>query len=405
MTACTMNASADISRTEQDIRARLCSARLVVVKAGSAILTNHRGEIEMHRIACIAQQAVQLAHSGTEVILVTSGAVAAGIGCLGLEQRPHAINEVQAAAAVGQTALIDAYQSAFGSEGVQAALVLLTHDDVASRERYLNARATLRTLLDLGVVPVVNENDTVATDELKFGDNDVLAGLVTNLMDADALVLLTDQTGLYDCDPRSHPDARIIAFEWAHEPGLNRLLSASPPGPLGRGGIASKIMAARVAARSGASTIIADGRHPRPLAFLSSGAREGTLIASDTTPLVARKRWIADQRNPKGELMLDAGAAEAVRYKGRSLLAVGILACHGEFGRGDPVRCVDASGQAVAQCLVNYSSEETRKILGAPSREIKRLLGYMGEPEVAHRDNLVPAGEGLNQRAEIRKSP
>ena len=378
----------------QDIRERLRQARLIVVKVGSSILTNHQGVLETARIGQIAQDMLTFRQQGIQSILVTSGAVAAGVGCLGISERPHAIHQIQAAAAVGQTVLIDAYEAAFGAQGVHAALILLTHDDVASRERYLNARTTLRTLLQMGVVPVVNENDTVATDELKFGDNDVLAGLVTNLMDADALIMLTDQAGLYEQDPRVHKNARLIGFEWAHEPRLNDLLEDSPPGPFSKGGIASKVTAARLAARSGASTIIADGRTPSPLAFLIKGESKGTLIASNTTPLVARKRWIADQRSPKGELVLDAGAVDAVRNKGRSLLPVGVAACRGSFGRGDLVSCVDRSGTPIAQCLVNYSSEETRKILGASSAHIERLLGYVAEPELAHRDNLVPIREG-----------
>lgn len=377
-------------KDEQSIRKRLREAQLMVVKVGSSILTNHQGVLETARIGQIVQDLIAFRRRGTQSILVTSGAVAAGVGCLGLSQRPHAINEIQAAAAVGQTALIDTYKAAFGAHGVHAALILLTHDDVASRERYLNARSTLRTLLELGVVPVVNENDTVATEELKFGDNDVLAGLVTNLIDADALIMLTDQAGLYEKDPRVYRHARLINFEWAHEARLSELLTAAPPGPYGKGGIASKVTAARLAARSGASAIISDGRVPHPLAFLIKGESKGTLIASNTTPLVARKRWIADQRSPKGELVLDAGAVDAIRNKGRSLLPVGVCECRGEFGRGDLVSCIDRGGALIARCLVNYSSEETRKILGAPSAEIERLLGYVVEPELAHRDNLVP---------------
>ena len=383
---------------EQRIRQHLCRARLMVIKAGSSVLTDEAGGIRQARIRAIASGMHELKQRGMLCVLVTSGAVAAGIGRLGLRERPHAINEIQAVAAVGQTALIDAYEAAFGEFGMHAALVLLTHDDVESRERYLNARSTLRTLLDLGVVPVVNENDTVATEELRFGDNDVLAGLVTNLLDADALVMLTDQPGLFERDPRTDREARVIPFEWAQESRLSELLTDTEPGPMGKGGIASKIAAARLAARSGASTVIADGRLDRPLEFIVSGEARGTLIASSTTPLVARKRWIADQRNPKGELVLDAGAVEAVRHGGRSLLPVGVSACRGNFGRGDLVRCVDGSGALVAKCLVNYSSEETRKILGATSAKIESLLGYVAEPELAHRDNLVTVSEEANQK-------
>lgn len=379
---------------EQTIRERLRHAQLVVVKAGSSVLTDKAGGMRPSRIEAMAAGIVSLKEQGTRTVLVTSGAVAAGVGRLGMAERPHSINEVQAAAAVGQTALIDAYEAAFGKFDVHAALVLLTHDDVESRERYLNARSTLHTLLDLGVVPVVNENDTVATEELRFGDNDVLAGLVTNLMDADALVMLTDQPGLFERDPRRDETARMITFEWAQEARLSELLSHSLPGPFGRGGIASKVAAARLAARSGASTLIADGRASNPLDFVLSGESRGTLIAASTTPLVARKRWIADQRNAKGELVLDQGAVEAVLHKGRSLLPVGVTGCKGRFGRGDLVLCVDSSGNRVAKCLVNYSSEETKRILGAASANIESLLGYVAEPEVAHRDNLVALSEG-----------
>ncbi len=386
--------------TERSIRDRLKKAKLIVVKLGSAILTDTRGALEEERIANIAASIDGLRTQGVETVLVTSGAVAAGVGCLGLGERPHAIHQVQATAAVGQTRLIDTYESAFGELGVHIALVLLTHDDVASRERYLNARSTLRTLLEMGVLPVVNENDTVATDELRFGDNDVLAGLVTNLLDADALIMLTDQPGLFDRDPRVHDDARLLRFEWAHEHGLNALLQDTPPGPFGRGGIASKVAAARLAARSGACTFICDGRTKNPLDCLHSPKAGGTLIAAKTTPLVARKRWIADQSSPKGELVLDAGAVKAVREAGGSLLPVGVRDCRGRFGRGDLVNCVDAHGQLVAKCLVNYSSEEAKKILGAASSKIESLLGYVSEPELAHRDNLVPT---TDERA--RKSP
>ena len=377
---------------EKAIRDRLRHARLVVVKVGSSVLTDESGGIRRERIDAIVAGILSMKKRSTRAVLVTSGAVSAGVGRLGLAQRPHAINEVQAAAAVGQTALIDAYEAAFRRFDVHAAFVLLTHDDVESRERYLNARSTLRTLLDLGVVPVVNENDTVATDELRFGDNDVLAGLVTNLMDADLLVMLTDQQGLFERDPRTDGQARMIDFEWAEAARLTELLTHQAPGPLGRGGIASKISAARLAARSGANTLIADGRVAEPLGFVLD-ASSGTLLASRTTPLVARKRWIADQRNPKGELVLDQGAAEAVLRRGKSLLPVGVSACRGAFGRGDFVLCVDASGNEVAKCLVNYSSEEARKLLGKSSAQIESLLGYAAEPELAHRDNLVALGE------------
>ncbi len=380
--------------TEQSIRTRLAQAKLIVVKLGSSILTDASGMLEERRIANIAAAIHDLRTHGVETVLVTSGAVAAGVGCLGLGGRPHAIHRVQAAAAVGQTRLIDAYESAFSKFGVSVALVLLTHDDVSSRERYLNARSTLRTLLEMNALPVVNENDTVATDELRFGDNDVLAGLVTNLLDADALVMLTDQPGLFDRDPRIHSDARLLRFAWAHEESLNAPLSEAPPGPFGRGGIASKVAAARVAARSGACTFICDGRAQRPLDCLVSSEVGGTLLAARTSPLVARKRWIADQPGAKGELVLDAGAVRAVVDAGGSLLPVGVRGCRGEFGRGDLVACIDASGDVVAKCLINYSSDETKKILGVASSKIEAILGYVVEPELAHRDNLVPMTDG-----------
>ncbi len=376
--------------TESAIRDRLKHAKLIIVKLGSSILTNAQGALEEKRIAHIAAAINSLGKQGVETVLVTSGAVAAGAGCLGLSVRPHAIHEVQAAAAVGQTRLIDVYESAFREFDMPIALVLLTHDDVSSRERYLNARSTLRTLLEMGVLPVINENDTVATDELRFGDNDVLAGLVTNLLDADALIMLTDQPGLFDRDPRTHDDACLLRFEWSHEARLTDLLKDTSPGPFGRGGIASKVTAARLAARSGACTFICDGRAAQPLDCLASSTASGTLIATNTTPLVARKRWIADQRSSRGELALDAGAVRAVVETGGSLLPVGVRDCRGQFGRGDLVDCVDLSGNLVAKCLVNYSHEETRRILGAVSSKIEGILGYVLEPELAHRDNLVP---------------
>ena len=307
---------------------------------------------------------------------------------LGWLKRPHALHELQAAAAVGQMGLVQTYESSFQHYGLHTAQILLTHDDLSNRHRYLNARSTLRTLLDLGVVPVVNENDTVVTDEIRFGDNDTLAALVANLVEADVLVILTDQAGMCDKDPRQHSDAQLIHETPANNPQLEAMASGSG-GALGRGGMLTKVRAAKLAARSGAATVIAAGREPQILHRIVSGERVGTLFTPDQVPILARKRWLAGHLQLRGRITLDAGAVKVLRESGKSLLPVGVKAVSGEFGRGEMVVCLDEQGSEVARGLVNYSADETRRIMGKPSREIEPLLGYVDEPELIHRDNLV----------------
>ena len=372
----------------QVLRQKVARARRVVVKIGSALLTDHARGLDKAGIAAWSRQVNALLDEGRQVLLVSSGAVAEGVARLGLRRRPDSVHELQAAAAVGQMGLGQAYEQAFAAHGRHTAMVLLTHDDLADRQRYLNARATLTTLLELGVVPIVNENDSVATDEIRFGDNDTLAALVANLLQADVLVLLTDRAGLHEQDPRERADAAVVGFANAEDSRLDAMVGVGA-GTLGRGGMVTKLRAARVAARSGAHTVIADGRESEVITRILSGAVVGTLLAATMLPLDARKRWIAGQLKPKGELTVDAGAAAALLERGVSLLSVGVAAVRGDFARGDVVRCVDADGRALAQGLVNYSSDETRRLMGVSSSRIAERLGYQGEPELMHRDNLV----------------
>ena len=372
---------------EEAARREVAAAGLAVIKIGSSLLTDPKAGTAHANIRHWCGEIVAELNRGRRLLLVSSGAVAEGVARLGWRSPPSDLPNLQAAAAVGQMGLVGAYESAFAEHGRRTALVLLTHEDLADRRRYLNARTTLNRLLDLGAVPVVNENDTVANDEIRFGDNDTLAALVASLLAADALIVLTDVDGVHSADPRVHPQAGRIAYAEATDPNLEA--GAGSGGELGRGGMVTKIEAARIAARSGAHTLIADGRRPGVLGDLFSGQSVGTLLAAGVEPLVARKRWIAGQRRPKGELVLDAGAAEALRERGVSLLPVGVAAVHGEFSRGALVRCVDAAGESIAQGLVNYSSAEALKICGAASSEIRSRLGYVLEPELMHRDNLV----------------
>jgi glutamate 5-kinase len=367
----------------------LADARRWVVKIGSALLTGDGRGLDGAGIARWAGELAALRRAGAEVVLVSSGAVAEGVVRLGLARRPESIHELQAAAAVGQMGLIQVWESAFARHGLHTALVLLTHDDLSDRARYLNARSTLRTLLGHGVVPVVNENDTVATEEIRFGDNDTLAALVTNLVEADALVLLTDQDGLRERDPRQDPGAPRVGVARAGDPALDAM--AGGGGRLGRGGMATKLRAARLAARSGASTCILDGRRAGALAAVADGTVDGTLLVAEEARLAARKRWIAGQLQTRGTLVIDAGAVQVLRERGRSLLPVGVRAVHGRFARGEVVVCVDEAGREIARGLVNYSSEETERIRGQASGRIGEVLGYAGEPELIHRDDLVLA--------------
>ena len=359
-----------------------------VVKIGSALLTNDGRGLNRDGIADWVSQLAQLRAAGIELVLVSSGAVAEGMSRLGWQKRPHALYELQAAAAIGQMGLVQTYESSFQRFGLHTAQVLLTHDDLSHRRRYLNARSTLRTLLDLGVIPVVNENDTVVTDEIRFGDNDTLGALVANLIEADVLVILTDQAGMCDKDPRQNPDAKLIHETPANNPELESMASGSG-GALGRGGMLTKVRAAKLAARSGTATVIAAGREPNILHRIAAAEQVGTLFIPDQGPWLARKQWLGGHLQLRGRLILDDGAVRVLREAGKSLLPVGVKAVSGEFGRGEMVACVNGLGHEIARGLVNYSAEETRKIMGRPSREIEALLGYVDEPELIHRDNLV----------------
>jgi glutamate 5-kinase len=363
-------------------------ALVLVVKVGSTLVTNDGRGLDADAIARWAAQVAQLRRMGRKVVLVSSGAIAEGMQRLGWTRRPHAMHELQAAAAVGQMGLVQCYESAFRSHGLHTAQVLLTHADLADRQRYLNARSTLRSLLALGAVPVINENDTVVTDEIKLGDNDTLGALVTNLIEADALVILTDQAGLFDSDPRKNPSAKFIDSMAADHPDLEKIAGGTGS-TLAKGGMLTKVQAAKRAARSGAHTVIASGREREVLVRLAGGERIGTLLTAGTVPLAARKQWLADHLSVSGRLRLDAGAARALVRDGKSLLPIGVLEVSGEFERGAVVGCLDPQGREVARGLVNYSAAETRRIMRKPSAEIEALLGYVDAPELIHRDNLV----------------
>ncbi|MGH8686089.1 MAG: glutamate 5-kinase [Burkholderiales bacterium] len=366
----------------------IARAKTLVVKVGSSLVTNDGRGLDVAAIARWAAQIAVLRAQGRRCALVSSGAIAEGLQRLGWTRRPHALHELQAAAAVGQMGLVQCYESCFREHGLGTAQVLLTHADMADRQRYLNARFTLATLLELGVIPVINENDTVVTDEIKVGDNDTLGALVANLVEAEALVILTDQAGLYDADPRRAPEARLVEEANAGEPRLEAMAGGTGSA-LARGGMLTKVLAAKRAARSGAHTVIASGREPDVLLRLARGERVGTLLLAQTTPLAARKQWLADHLAVGGRLSLDAGAARALVRDGKSLLPVGIGAVHGEFERGTVVGCLDPEGREIARGLVNYSASETRLIMRRPSAEIESILGYVDGPEVIHRDNLV----------------
>jgi glutamate 5-kinase len=362
-------------------------SRRWVVKIGSALVTADGRGLDRDALRLWVDQIADMMAQGHEVVVVSSGAVAEGMRRMGWSQRPGSLHELQAAAAIGQMGLVQAWESCFQRRGLHTAQVLLTHDDLSDRRRYLNARSTLRALVNLGVVPVVNENDAVANDELRFGDNDTLAALVANLVEADRLVLLTDREGLYRADPRTQPDAELVADAQAGDPALDAM--AGGGGQYGQGGMQTKLRAARLAARSGAATVIAHGRAANVLRRLSAGERVGTLLTSTQPPEAARKRWLAGQLQAKGRLELDPGAVRVLREAGRSLLAVGVRGVSGQFRRGELVTCVDQAGREVARGLVNYSADEARRIQGQPSSAIESLLGYVDEEELIHRDNLV----------------
>ena len=363
-------------------------AKRFVVKVGSTHVTNHGAGLDASAIARWASQVAKLRQAGKELVLVSSGAIAEGMQRLGWTRRPNAMHELQAAAAVGQMGLVQVYESCFRQHGLRTAQVLLTHADLADRQRYLNARSTLLTLLGLGIIPVINENDTVVTDEIRFGDNDTLAALVTNLVEADCLIILTDQQGLHTEDPRLNPSAALIQKAQAGEPRLEELAGGSQSA-IAKGGMLTKVLAAKRAARSGARTVIASGNEPDVLLRLAAGEAIGTLLSAQTTPLAARKQWLADHLQVAGRLRLDAGAAKALRSGGKSLLPIGVKSVEGEFERGAVVACLSPEGVELARGLVNYNAQESRRIAGRPSSEIEAILGYVDEPELIHRDNLV----------------
>ncbi len=372
-------------RAEREI---LSGVRRCVIKLGSAILTNDGEGLAQESIRQWVEQIVHLRQQGIQVILVSSGAVAEGMKRLGMSKRPRAIHEQQAAAAVGQMGLVQAYESCFSKHQVHTAQILLTHDDLSNRRRYLNARSAILTLLEMGVVPIVNENDTVAIDEIQLGDNDTLGALVANLIEADLLVILTDQEGMYRSDPRTTPDAELLRVVEADDRSLDAM-AGSGMGVLGRGGMATKVEAARRAARSGTATVVAPGRLPQVLTKVLDQESVGTLFLPGTRKLDARKRWLSGHLKMRGTLILDDGAVKVLRESGRSLLAVGIQSVEGKFQRGDLVLLKSTSGEEIARGLVNYGAEDVRIVQGQPSNQIGALLGYVDEEEIIHRDNMV----------------
>lgn len=366
----------------------IATAQRVVVKVGSSLVTNDGRGLDLKALGRWAAEIAALSRQGKQVVLVSSGAIAEGVARLGWPKRPSAVHELQAAAAVGQMGLVEAYERCFKAHNLKTAQILLTHEDLADRTRYLNARTTLLTLLGLGVIPIINENDTVATAEIKVGDNDTLGALVTNLIDADALVILTDQRGLYDSDPRKNPAAKFIGEYEAGKPELEAMAGGAGSS-VGTGGMYTKIIAAKRAARSGASTVIASGREEAVLTRLAQGEPIGTQLSAGTTRIAARKQWLADHLQVRGTLTLDAGAVAALCGKHTSLLPIGVAAVEGEFLRGEMVRCIGPDGAEVARGLVNYDAGDARRIARLPTSQIEAVLGFVDEPELIHRDNLV----------------
>lgn len=378
----------DRGKTIMTKRQNTKNTKRCVIKIGSALLTNDGAGLNMAGIAAWVEQISNLRKNNIEVVLVSSGAVAEGMCRLGLTQRPDSLHELQAAAAVGQMGLIQSYESEFQKYGLHTAQILLTHDDLSNRQRYLNARNTVRSLLELGVVPIINENDSVVTDEIRFGDNDTLAALVANLIEADYLLILTDQNGLFDKNPREHNDAKLISEASADDNTLAAMAEGGA-GTFGRGGMATKVSAAKLAARSGTSTLIAAGNEENIIAKMFAGENLGTLLYAEETPVAARKQWLAGHLQIKGQLVLDEGAVKKLCGSGSSLLAVGVSVVQGEFSRGEIVSCVTKEGKEIARGLVNYSSSDVDKIKGKASKEIESLLGYVDDAELIHRDNLV----------------
>lgn len=369
-------------------REQIKKTKRCVIKIGSALLTNNGDGLNVAGIATWSKQISELRKSGIEIVLVSSGAVAEGMCRLGLTIRPESIHELQAAAAVGQMGLIQSYESAFSKYDLHTAQVLLTHDDLSNRQRYLNARNTVGSLLEFGVIPVINENDTVVTEEICFGDNDTLAALVANLIEADYLLILTDQNGLFDRNPREHDDAKLISEASADDNSL-AVMAEGGAGIFGRGGMATKISAAKLAARSGTSTLIAAGKENNVIQRLFSGEKLGTLLYAEQTHDAARKQWLAGHLQIKGQLVLDEGAIKNICESGSSLLAVGVSDVKGEFSRGEIVSCISSTGKEIARGLVNYNSNDVAKIKGKASNDIESILGYIDNAELIHRDNLV----------------
>jgi len=368
----------------------LLDAQRIVVKVGSSLVTNEGRGLDEVAIGEWCRQLAALARDGREVVMVSSGAIAEGMKRLGWNTRPREIHELQAAAAVGQMGLAQMYETKLRENGMGSAQVLLTHADLADRERYLNARSTLLTLLKLRVLPVINENDTVVNDEIKFGDNDTLGALVANLVEADALIILTDQKGLYTADPRTDPSATFVNEARAGDPTLE-VMAGGAGSSIGRGGMITKILAAKRAAGSGASTVIAWGREPGVLIRLSQGEAIGTLLTARTQKQQARKQWMADHLQLRGSVSVDDGASRKLLQEGKSLLPIGMTSVSGDFARGDVIAVRDSSGQEIARGLANYASAEARLLCRKPSSEFEALLGYAAEPEMVHRDNLVLA--------------
>ena len=369
-------------------RSIVADARRLVVKVGSSLVTNDGRGIDHAAVGRWADEIAALKRGGREVVLVSSGAIAEGMKRLGWTTRPKAIHDLQAAAAVGQMGLVQAYEAAFSAFNLHTAQILLTHDDLADRRRYLNARSTLTTLIGLSVIPIINENDTVTTDEIRVGDNDTLGALVTNLIEADVLILLTDQSGLYTADPRRDPRATVVRTAKAGDPALEAMAGGAGS-TLGKGGMLTKVLAAKRAARSGASTVIASGHEERVLTRLAAGEQVGTELVAETHTLAARKQWIADHVQLAGKVRLDDGAVRALAREGKSLLPIGVVAVEGDFERGEIVGCFAPDGREVARGLVNYGAADTARILRQPSSQIEAILGWVDEPELIHRDNLV----------------
>ena len=369
-------------------RKKLTEARCWVIKIGSALLTNDGIGLNREGIDQWVQQIAHLREQGMDILLVSSGSVAEGMSRLGWQQRPKELYALQAAAAVGQMGLVQSYESAFSQYGLHTAQILLTHDDLSNRQRYLNARSTLSNLLKLGVIPVINENDTVVTEEIRLGDNDTLAALVANLIEADHLIILTDQDGLYESDPRENASAKLVHEAKVNDPLLDAMAQSSG-GAFGKGGMATKLGAARLAARSATSTVIAPGRNTDVLLHIRGAEQVGSLLFADNISTNARKQWLAGHLQMQGRVMLDDGAVKVLRTAGKSLLPVGVTSVDGSFVRGDMVACINPHGKEIARGLVNYSAKEITQIMGKSSEQIETILGYVDEPEVIHRDNLV----------------